>query len=89
MTPVTLDTAAMEPAEAATLEGLVRAARIGELPPQVGTPAPGAADYRTITISIDAPGGAHTVRIIEPVADPALQSLVDHLERRRRAPRNA
>jgi hypothetical protein len=87
--PVTLDTAAMEPAEARALERMVRDLGFSDLPSRVGSARAGAADYRTYEITVEDEGRSHTIRVIEPIADPALQSLVTRLERHRRAPPSA
>ena len=82
--PVTVDTAAMSPQESAELEELVRAARLFTRPARVGSPGPGAADYRTYTISVEEAGQSHTIQVIEPVEDPSLQALIDRLRARQR-----
>jgi hypothetical protein len=82
--PVTIDTASLEPAEAAALEKAVRDARFADLPPQVGSRIAGAADYRTYQITVDDGQRANTVCVVEPIADPALQHLVSRLEQQRR-----
>jgi hypothetical protein len=87
--PVTLDTSALAPADAGRLEQLVREVRFAELPPRVGAAPPGAADLRTYEITVEDGGHTHTVHVTEPVADPALQALVQLLERLRRAPPSA
>jgi emfourin len=88
--PVLVDTADLPPDEAAGLERLVgatdffaRPARVDATPP----PGPGAADQRRYTITVeDAGGRTHTVEVAEPVADAALQALIDSLRAARRAP---
>ena len=87
--PVTLDTSAMAAAEASALEQLVRDVRFPDLPARVGAAPRGAADTRTYAITVDDGGRSHTVHVAEPIADPALQSLVSRLERLRRAPPDA
>lgn len=86
---MTIDTASLEPAEAAALESAVRDARFTELPPQVGVTAAGAADHRTYQITVDDGQHANTVSIVEPVTDPALQRLVSCIERHRRGAHRA
>jgi hypothetical protein len=77
--PVTVDTSSLPPAQAAGLENLVRTSGFFQRPPQVGTPARGAADYRTYTIHVENGAQSHTVRIVEPVEDSSLQALIDAL----------
>jgi hypothetical protein len=83
--PMTVDTASLPPAEAAKLEDLVRAAGFFTLPSRIGGTT-GAADVRTYTISVEHAGQSHTVKAVEPVADPSLQSLIDALAALRRGP---
>jgi hypothetical protein len=82
--PLTIDTAALPADQAAKLEKLVHDADLVNRPNEIGTPAPGAADYRTYTISIDN-GGSHTVKLTDPIEDPALLALVEHLTAEQRS----
>lgn len=86
---MTIDTASLEPAEAAVLESAVKDARFTELPPQVGSTAAGAADHRTYQITVDDGQHAHTVSLSEPITDPALQRLMGWVEHHRRRARGA
>ena len=86
---MTIDTASLEPAEAAALESAVRDARFTELPPQVGGAPAGAADRRTYRITVDDGQHANSVSIIEPVTDPTLQRLVSCVEQLRRRARGS
>lgn len=81
--PITIDTASLNPPEAAELEGLVHGARFFTRAAQIGG-KPGAADYRTYTISVEDAGQAHTIKAIEPIEDPSLQALVDRLNARQK-----
>ncbi len=85
--PVTMESDQLPEQQAAELRQLVEAARFFDRPEQVGGPAPGAADYRQYTITVDAGERRHTVRLVEPVEDPDLQRLVRFLEERTRAMR--
>ena len=87
--PVTLDSSSLSDAERASLELLLRESSFTSLPSQLGSPTPGAADYRTYEITLDDQGGRHTVRVVEPIDDPALQRLVGFLEQLGRANRPA
>jgi emfourin len=78
--PITIDTDALAQDEAARVHGLVRAARFFERPGEVAAPGPGAADYRRYTISIEDGERSHSVVTTDPVADPSLQALIDHLQ---------
>jgi hypothetical protein len=80
--PVMLDTSTLPPREAESIEALVERARFFELPAQVNAPAPGAADYRTYTITVEDGGRAHTIKATEPLQDPQLQALIGYLASR-------
>ncbi len=74
--PRTLDTDALPPEAARALTQAAAAARFFTLPAQVGQSPAGAADLQTHTLTIEEDGKSRTVRIIEPVTDPALQDLL-------------
>lgn len=82
---LTVDTAVLPAQEAASLEELVRAAQFFSRPPESGSAAPGAADYRTYTISVEDSENSHTIRVSEPVQDPALEALINSLQNRQRS----
>ncbi len=79
--PVVIDTADLPTEEAARVEDLVGVADFFRRPETIGPPSPpGSADLRHYTISIDDENGrSHTVAATEPVADAALQALIDAL----------
>jgi hypothetical protein len=77
--PVDIDVASLPTDEATKLTELIHAAQFFALPAQVGTAPPGAADLRTYTITVDENGTSHTVKVSDPISDPTLQELVDHL----------
>lgn len=79
--PVVIDTDRLSPEEAGHLHALVEASRFFDQSEQVGTAKPGAADYRHYTIRIEAGDRDHTIRLVEPIADPGLRSLVQHLQK--------
>jgi hypothetical protein len=83
--PTTMASDQMTAPQAAELRDLVEAAGFFERPAQVGKPAPGAADYRQYTITVDADDRRHTVKLIEPVDDPDLQRLVRFLQEQAKA----
>lgn len=74
--PLTIDTDQLTAEEARELEQLVRDAGLFDLPPVSGQPPKGAADYRQHTITIEDAGRTHTVRLTEPLQNPAIQSLI-------------
>jgi Emfourin len=77
--PLELDTAELAPEQAASLERLVRDAGVFALPARAGAPAPGAADYRSYTITVDDGARSHTITVAEPIEDAALRALVERL----------
>lgn len=77
--PVTIDTAHLPAGEAAMWEGLVRSTHFFTVPERASPAVPGAADYRQYTIMVDDGGQRHSIRLDEPVTDPGLRTLVEHL----------
>jgi hypothetical protein len=73
--PITIDPAQ----DAATLAAQVNAADFFNLPAQANAPTARSADARSYTITIDDGQRRHTVQVNEPITDPNLQALVDHL----------
>jgi len=84
--PVVIEQDQLPEADARQLNDLVSAARFFDRPAQVGGQgAPGAADYRQYTITIDQGEQHHTLNITEPVEDPDLRQLVRFLEAQAKA----
>ena len=79
--PVTIDLEQLDKADAEKLQRLIKAARFFELPATLGVPARGAADYQTYILSVEDSGRRHTVRILAPVKDPALNDLVQTIQK--------
>jgi hypothetical protein len=77
--PRTVDTALLPAGEAAALEDLVQRAEFFAKPVEIGTPAPGSADQRAFTITVEDAHRSHTVKVTEPVSDPALATLLGRL----------
>jgi hypothetical protein len=78
--PVTIDTAQLPREEAARIEGLVGGADFFGRPEAAGVPAPGAADLRRYTITVDDDTGrTRSLELTDPVEDPALHALIDSL----------
>ena len=77
---VSLDTAQIEPHQAAQIESLVQSANFFAQPSFLGTAAPGAADYRTYTLSVEDGQKVHVVRAQDPVQDQKLGELIACLE---------
>ena len=76
---MTIDTDDLPAEEANELERLLEAAGFFGLP-ETSPPPSGAADYLRYTISVTAGEYSHTVHLTEPIEDPDVQALVEHLE---------
>jgi hypothetical protein len=87
--PVSIDVEAMGGDEAEQLKQTMERARFFDLPPTLGSPAKGAADYRQYTLTIDDGSKKHTVRIKEPIDDPAVDELVQAVRKHVKAARAA
>jgi hypothetical protein len=81
--PYEVDTATIDPTEAATLRTLLTEAHFFTLPARPEDP-PRGADQRTFTITATQDNRTHTITLTEPIKDPALARLVDHLRARQR-----
>jgi hypothetical protein len=77
--PLTIDTAQIEPQARTELESLVRQSRFFDQPLRGPTPAKGAADYRTYTITVQDGPRAHTIQLTDPTTDINLEHLVSRL----------
>jgi len=78
--PHTIDTAKIDPALAAEIESMLNKTHFFEKTAQISTPAPGAADYRTYTITVEHDKGRHVVQAVEPVGNPEVFELIEYLE---------
>jgi len=77
--PIEVHTEQLSGDQRAELEGLVNGADVFNQPEVVGSAAPGAADYRVYTVSVQDGARQHTLRVIEPAADPNLRRLIERL----------
>ena len=77
---VTLDTAKIDPLLAQQLESLVADAALFDRPPLINTTLPGAADYRTYTITVQDGARVNTVRLTDPILDPTLERLLSQFQ---------
>jgi Emfourin len=82
----TIEGERLEPGKRTRLETLVEAAKFFELPESTGKAA-GGVDCLQHRLTIEDHGRRHTVRVLVPIADPALQELVMAVQRLVRAPR--
>jgi hypothetical protein len=85
--PITIDSEALSTQETDKLKQLLDAAHFFDLPPVIGTPRSGAADYRRYTITVDDGSRHHRVQMTDPINDPNLQALLTYLKTWRRTPR--
>jgi hypothetical protein len=85
--PITINSETLPNQETDKLKQLLNTAHFFELPPVIGTPGAGAADYRRYTITVDDGNRHHTVQMTDPVKDPHLQALLTYLKTWRRNPR--
>lgn len=82
--PVMIDSDALPGEQAKKLNHLVEQVHFFDLPSAVNTPAPGAADYRQYTITVDDGDRHHVVQATDPVDNPELQALLDFVRRQKR-----
>jgi hypothetical protein len=86
--PVVIEADQLPQEEARKLNDLVAASRFFDQPERVANKmAPGAADYRQHTITINQGGRSHTVIVNEPIEDPTMKQLVGFLEGQAKAAR--
>jgi hypothetical protein len=83
--PVTIETDQLPEQEAAELRKLVDAARLSDRPAQAGKPAPGAADVRQYTITVESGDRSQTLRMTDLGDDPDLKRLLRFLQDKAKA----
>lgn len=81
--PIIIDSDTLPPQEAEELRRLVDDAHFFDLPPVFNVPAPGAADYRQYTITVEDGKKHHTIQAVDPITDPHLQALLRFLQTHR------
>jgi hypothetical protein len=84
--PVIIDTAQIDPQVATELESLVRHSRFFDQPARGQSPAKGAADYRTYTITVQHGPQVHTIQLTDAITDTNLEQLVSRLSVMARKP---
>ena len=87
--PVEIDTGELREEEAAELVRCVEEACFFERPQGPAEPPPGAADLRLHKVTVEEEARRRTVRVYEPIRDPALRALVEALGARAKALRRA
>jgi hypothetical protein len=75
-----IDTTTLPQADAAKLEKMVEAAAVFALPKVVGVPPQGSADMLAYELSIEDGNRMHRLRVNEPIADHALENLIQFLQ---------
>lgn len=83
--PVTLDIDLLAEAEQTELRRLIDAAQFFNLPDTLGTPAPGAADYQYIILTIVDGKHQRTVRVLVPVENVPLRELIQNIRKHLKA----
>jgi hypothetical protein len=73
--PVVIDTSNLDGATAGRLESLVAGSRFFDQPTST-PPAPGAADFRTYSISVEDRSRTHSIEVSDPIEDEGLAKLV-------------
>jgi hypothetical protein len=84
--PITINSETLSTQQSEKLKQLLETAHFFDLPPVIGTPGPGAADYRRYTITVDDGSRHHTVQMTDPIKDPNLQALLNCLKTWQRVP---
>src|SRR5690242_16076545 len=81
--PIIIGSETLSTQEIDKLKQLLDNAHFFDLPAVIGTPRPGAADYRRYTLTVDDENRHHTVQMSDPIEDPNLQALLTYLKARR------
>jgi len=81
--PIIVDTNTLPQQQADELKQLVNKVHFFDLPPVVGSPSPGAADYQQYNITVDDGNKHHTVQTTDPIGNPDLQVLIKKLQSHR------
>jgi hypothetical protein len=77
--PLRIDTSKLAPEQAKHLEELVDHAEFFDQPSRLSAPHPGAADFRSYTITVEDGDRTHTVKTDDITENAELQPLVDYL----------
>ena len=83
--PVTIESDQLPKDKAADLKRLVEGGHLFDLPTLAAPPPSAGADYYQYTVTVEDGGRLTTVRLADPIGNPALQALVDFLEEQARA----
>ena len=85
--PFVLDSTDLAPAKAREMTTLVGACHFFDLPTVPPAAPPGAADHTSIKLTVIEGKRRRTVTLRDPIADPAVQALVEFVEDARREAR--
>jgi hypothetical protein len=77
--PLVIDSRKLSAEDAAELSQKLEALHFFDLPVEASSPAPGAADYRQYTITVQDGQRRHTVKATEPVQNGDLQQFIAYL----------
>jgi len=81
--PIVVDTNTLPQQQADELRQLVDKVHFFDLPPVIGSPPPGAADYQQYSITVDDGDKHHEVQVTDPIGNPDLQALKERLQSHR------
>lgn len=73
--PTFIDSKDLSKEQLEELQRLITEARFFDLPPNLSSSSPGAADYQKYTITIEQDGRQHTVHFTDTADNPALKKL--------------
>jgi hypothetical protein len=80
--PLVVDTTQLAPEQQRELDRLIVECNFFQLPSDGPTPAEGAADYVTYTLTVEREQQTHSIRVTDPVTDAALAALIAFVKRR-------
>jgi len=81
--PIVVDTNTLPQQQADELRQLVDKVYFFDLPPVIGSPSLGAADYQQYKITVNDENKHHAVQVTDPVGNPDLQALIEKLQSHR------
>jgi len=79
--PAAVEVERLDNEAAEALKRLIEVTHFFDLPAEVGTPAKGAADCQLLILTITEDERCRTVRLLPPIADPALCELVQRVQK--------
>ena|SRR5579859_7679041 len=85
--PITIGSETLSTQEIDKLKQLLDTVDFFRLPPVIGRPKLGAADYHRYIITVDDGSRHNQVEMTDPIEDPNLNALLNYLKTWKRAPR--